>query len=55
MLKTPPMELEEIDGRDAKAPHAALDAGPHDFCGDRAGRRALFCEGDRSMRARSFA
>ena len=31
MLEAPPMELQEIDRRDAKAPQAALDACAHDF------------------------
>ena len=55
MLEAPPMELEEIDRRHAKAPQAALDAGAHDFRRHRAGRRAPFGEGDGPMRAGSFA
>ena len=55
MREAPPMELQEIDRRDAKAPQAALDAGAHDFRRHRAGRRTPFGEGDGPMRAGGFA
>ncbi len=55
MLEAPPMELQEIDGRDAEAPQTELNADAHHVRRHRAGRRTPFGEDDRSMRAGRLA
>ena len=48
VLEHPPMELQEVDGFDAKALQALGDASPHDVCGHRPGRGTPLGEGRRT-------